>query len=422
MAHPQTIRVLGAGYGGLAAARRLGTRLRDERLADRVRVTLVDRHPYHLLETRLHEAVARGSEVTFPIERALTGLPVEFRQARVERVHLAAREIRLGHGETLPYDALIVALGSRTNFFGIPGLAEHALELKDLDDVEAIRARIERAVTTAAAEPNPQRRRERLTVVIGGGGLTGVELAAELGETLPGLVVAAGIEPRDLDLILVEAGPRILPTLDETLSQRAARELAERHVRVLAGIRIVEAGSDGVRLDPGGWLRAGLVVWTGGIKAATLLGGDGSVETGRQGRLLVTPTLMLSGHEGAFAVGDIALALDPETGEPVPPAAQFALQQGEVAADNALAWLAGRPLAVYRPRLAGELVSLGRHAAVGWAALPWAGRLRLVGQLGALLKWASQARYQVRLAGPAGLRLGEAPEPGHAEDEAAHAR
>ncbi len=415
-ADERRIVVVGGGYGGLAAARRLGGRLRrsggllgrrDVPGAPPLRplVTLVDRHPYHLLETRLHEAVARGTDVTFPIHRALEGLPVELRLGHVERIDLGRRRVHILSDLPLPYDALIIALGSQTNFYGIPGLADHALELKDLEDVHRIRQQLARVFAAAAAERNPQRRRELLTIVIGGGGLTGVELAAELAERVPELARTHGLFLRDVDLILVEMGARILPTLDEAMSRRAAAELERRGVRILTGTRIVEARQGAVQLEPGGWLAVGALIWTGGVRAAELFVGDGNtrVETGPQGRLVVEPTLMLKGCPGVFAVGDIALALDPATGLPVAQAAQLALQQGEVAADNVLAWLEGRPLEIYRPRWLGELVSLGRYAAVGWAKLPWRGRLRLVGYIASLVKWASQARYQLKLRGPAGL-------------------
>ncbi|HWP35617.1 MAG TPA: NAD(P)/FAD-dependent oxidoreductase [Thermodesulfobacteriota bacterium] len=391
----ERIVILGAGYGGLTCALRLGRRLR--RRPNR-QVTLVDRNPYHLLETRLHEAATRGVEVTIPIGRALRGLPVDFRLGEAVGIDPAARRVRLADGTELDYTYCVIAVGSRTHFYDIPGLEQHALELKTLEDSQRIRDRVERLFARARAEVNPQVRREMLTFVVGGGGLTGVELAGELADRCRALAAEHGLAERDYELIVCELSDTILPMLEPRLRQKAAEILTAKGVRILTGTRVLGMTEGRIRIEPGGELRAQTLVWTGGIRAADLVRELPGVETGPQGRILVDEFLQVKGHPELFAIGDAALAINPATGRAVPAAAQFALQQGRLTADNLVARLEGRPMRPYRPRVLGEVISLGRHMAVGWVALVgWRARLRFVGFLASLIKRAIAEKHVVLL-------------------------
>ncbi|MBN1447553.1 MAG: FAD-dependent oxidoreductase, partial [Bacteroidetes bacterium] len=181
--------ILGAGYGGMSCVTRLSRKFRRH---EHIRIHLVDRHTYHLLETRLHERAVRESEVTVPLTRFLSRREnVTFHLGEVTRINLPDRYVELDFGRTgrtsaaprrVRYDYLVIALGSKTNFYQIPGLEEYAFQLKELEDSERLRAHTERMFAMAASETNRNRLKEFLRFVIGGGGLTGVELAAEMVE------------------------------------------------------------------------------------------------------------------------------------------------------------------------------------------------------------------------------------------------
>lgn len=387
--------VLGAGYGGITCVLRLARWVRRRRGEGAVELILVDRNPYHLLETRLHEAAARGVEVTIPIAGLIRDRGIRFVAGEVEELDLAAKRVRVVGGE-LEYDVLVVALGSKTAYYGIPGLEEHAFALKTLEDAQSLKANVERRLAEALGEADLARRRWLRRVVIGGGGLTGVELAMELAERIEELTGRRLGEEEGGEVVVLEAGERLLPGSDRKIGERVAKLLRERRVQVVTGVRVVGVGPDEVRLSTGEVLRAGTIVWTGGVQVADLLRRSGA-ETGRQGRVLVEETLEVKGFPGVYAIGDAALAVNPRTGEPVPMAAQFALQQGRLAAENIIARLEGRPARAYHPRVLGEVVSLGRHLAVGWLALGWFGRLRFAGFLMSLLKRAIAEKHLLLL-------------------------
>jgi NADH dehydrogenase len=386
--------VLGAGYGGVTAALRLGRRLARRR---DWQVTLVDRNHYHLFETRLHEAAARGVEITVPISRLIRTLPIDFRLGEAVGLDPVAGRVRLRDGGEIDYAYGVIAVGSKTNFYDIPGLERHALQLKTLEDSQRIREQVERLFARARSEANPQRRREMLTFVIGGGGLTGVELAGELAERCRELAAEHGLSDRDYEVIVCEVGPGILPTLEPKLRERAAEILRDKGVRVLVGTRIARMDEGRIVIEPGGELRAATLVWTGGIKVGDLVR-DTAIETGAQGRILVNEFLQVKGFPRLFAVGDAALAMNPRTGRAVPAAAQFALQQGRLVADNVVALVEGRRMKPYRPRVLGEVVSLGRHVAVGWvASVGWPARWRFAGFVASLIKRAIAEKHVVLL-------------------------
>ncbi|MBL0176264.1 MAG: NAD(P)/FAD-dependent oxidoreductase [Ignavibacteria bacterium] len=395
--------ILGAGYGGMMCVTRLSRMFRGD---DRVRIHLVDRHTYHLLETRLHERAVREAEVVVPIARFLARRKnITFHLGEVTRIDLAQKRVELdfGRSETsdgtprvVRYDHLVIALGSKTNFYQIPGLEEHAFQLKELEDSERIRAHTERMFAIAASESSLPKRKELLRIVIGGGGLTGVELATEIAQRFDALCEEFHIDPAEPEVVLLEASNRILPSLDGRQVIRSIEAMQAMGIQILTNTRVMGMEEQDGRLQvlraPGEPLATRTMIWTGGIRISDLIRESGA-ETGTQGRVLVDDCLQLGDFPGVFAIGDNALAINPATGESVPTAAQFALQQGSLTADNLRRLVAGTPLKPYRPKVFGEVVSLGRHLAVGWAALPIGSRLRFLGFLGSLLKRAISERH-----------------------------
>jgi NADH:ubiquinone reductase (H+-translocating) len=374
--HTSRVVILGAGYAGISAMHAL-------KQFKNASVTMVDRHPYHTLVTELHEAAAHNKDVTISLEPMLRG--VKFFPAEVQRVDLDARVIHTNHG-ALEFDQLIIALGSSTNFYRIPGLAEHALELKSTEDAEAIYSRF-----TAMHH----RTREVQHVVIGGAGLTGVELATELAVRTEEL--AREFDALKVQIHLVEAGEQILPALESTLRQRAEHVLEARGVKVHLGRRIMSAETGSVQLDDGTILESTMTIWTGGVRAADIVQGA-HLERGVSNRIVVNADLSLPHYPGVYAAGDMALARD-IAGNPVAPTAQNAGHQGRIAAQNLIAHHQGQTTRAYQPNLLGELVSLGGWLGVGWMQLPMGKRLKLIGALASLVKRASVWKHVVKARG-----------------------
>jgi NADH dehydrogenase len=385
--------VLGAGYGGITAILRLAKLFKN---LPEYEVHLVDRHPYHLLETRLHEAAARRAEVTIPILGVLKKRNVIFHLTEILKIDLENKKVVCSEKE-VPYDKLVIALGSKTAFYDIPGLKEHALELKSLEDTYKIRDQVERMFAKAAGINDPIQRKPCLTFVIGGGGLTGVELAAELSEFIEELGRKYGMNVAESRLlVLIEAQKSILPNLKENLILRTKKELLEKRVKVLESTRVLRMEPGKIVIEPGEPIYAHTLVWTGGIRISSIMKASG-LETGPMGRIVVDEFLQVKNFPGVYAVGDNALAINPKTKKPVLAAAQFALQQGRLVANNVFAEVTGRQRRPYKPRVLGEVISLGRHLSVGWLALPGEKRLGFVGFLASLLKRAIAEKHLLLL-------------------------
>ena len=385
--------VLGAGYAGITATLRLAKLFRK---LPEYQIHLADRHPYHLLETRLHEAAARRAEVTVPILGLLKKRRIFFHLTEVLNIDLENKKV-LCPDQEIPFDYLVIALGSKTNFYDIPGLKEYALELKSLQDTLKIRDQIERMFARAAGISDPQERKPYLTFVIGGGGLTGVELAAELSEFIEGLSQKYRMTiPESSLIVLIEAEKSILPNLKENLIERTRKELVLKRVKILESTKVMRMEPGKIVISPGEPIFAHTLIWTGGIRVSSIMKASG-METGPMGRIVVDQFLQVKNYPAVYAVGDNAFAINPKTGQPVPAAAQFALQQGRLVANNIYAEVTGQPRKPYKPKVLGEVISLGRHLSVGWLALPGEKRLGFIGFLASLLKRAIAERHLLLL-------------------------
>lgn len=374
--------ILGAGYAGLATATKLKPTPGLEAL-------LIDQNPYHTFETRLHEAAAHNTPVTLPILPLLRGTGVHFEQASVENVNVDEREVKLKDGRVLTYDKLVVALGSVTNFYRIPGLAEHATELKQLSDADEIFNFINRVYSS-----DYQGNRD---IVVGGAGLTGVELVTELAQRAEVLSRERGLPP--VQIYLVEAGPKILPALDDALRAKAEKTLRDYGIHILVGHRITSAAADSVTVQTQDGqeqvIPAGKIIWTGGIQARNIVQGE-HLEKGPGGRIAVDEYLRAKNYPDVFVIGDMGLALNQE-GKPVPTTAQHAIQQGRLTGKNLMRLAKGEPLEPYEPTTLGEFVSLGGLMAVGWMKLPWNQKLAITGGLAHVMKRASEWRWRASI-------------------------
>jgi NADH:ubiquinone reductase (H+-translocating) len=377
----KNIVVIGAGYGGITAALRVANLFRS---TPGYRIVLVDRYPFHTLKTQLHEAAVHKTEVTIDIGRIIRKRNITFRLGSVTALDLVERVVQLEDAR-IPYEYLILALGSQANFHNIPGLEQNALPLQSASDAQKIYERISALCAGAAAETDPARQKEMLRFVIGGGGLSGIEMAGELVDYVIAAALNYGLDSGAPEVIIVEGSDDILPASVPELRQNTRQRLLSKGVSVMTRTRIVGVSAAEVILSTGERIRCRTLVWTGGIRVSEIAQESGFA-IGESGRILVNEFLQSVTSPSVYAIGDNALAINPATKKPVPAAAQFALQQGRLVAENLYAVVQGRKQRQYQPRVWGEVVSLGRHLAVGWVALPIIKKLKFVGFLASLVK------------------------------------
>ncbi len=371
--------ILGGGFAGVSAAQELAKRLRRaHRLAGQrgadpataVEVTLLNRDNYFVFQPLLADIISGTIETTHvvvPLRRMLPGVEVEV--GVVERIDTAARSVQLrrrraGEAVTIAYDALIVALGSVTDFGAVPGMAEHAVGVRMLGDAFYLRNRALDMLEEARIEPDPARRDRLLTFVVVGGGSTGVEVAAELHDLLhlaARSFHAADLRPR---VVLVHGGPLLLPALGERLGRYTTRKLRQAGLQLVLGQRLAQVLPDRVELDDGSSIEAATVVSTVGNAPHPALA---DLPTAHDERGWVTPdaTFALAGLERVWALGDCASVRDPRTGRPMPATAQHAVREGPHAARNVLAALDGQAQTPFDYAQLGMLVSLGRFKGAG---------------------------------------------------------
>ena len=349
--------ILGGGFGGLWATRGLARAP--------VRITLVDRTNHHLFQPLLYQVALAGlssPDIAAPLRHILRRQRnVSVRMDEAQAIDLEARQVTLADGR-LDYDYLIVATGARHAYFGRDEWAAHAPGLKTLDDALRIRRHMLAAFETAERIDDPAARAQWQDFVIIGGGPTGVELAGTLAEiarhTLPREFRRA--DPRQSRIHLVEAGPRVLASMPESLSVRAQGQLERLGVQVHLGRAVTAIDAGGVNL---GDLRieARTVLWAAGV-AASPLGAQLGVQLDRAGRVPVGADLSLPAHPEVFVIGDLAAVT--QEGKPVPGVAPAAKQMGTHAARAIRDRLARRPVAAFRYRDHGNLATIGRMAAV----------------------------------------------------------
>ena len=374
--------IVGGGAGGLELATRLGDTLGKKGQAD---ITLIDRSRTHVWKPKLHE-IAAGSmdmaahEVGYLAQShwhhfrygvgAMVGLDRDKREVRVAPFVDDTGEL-VTPERVFGYDTLVIAIGSQSNDFGTPGVAQHAMKLESSADAQRFHARVVNACIRAHAQATPLRP-EQLHVAIIGAGATGVELAAELHRTTREMV-AYGLDQvdanKDIQVSVIEAAPRVLPALPPRLSKATEALLRKIGVAVYTDAKVAEVLPSGVRLGDGRVLPAELVVWAAGVKAPDFLNGIAGLESNRINQLVVRPTLQTSRDDNIFALGDCAACAWPEAnggkGGFVPPRAQAAHQQASHMVGQIKRRLAGQGLTDYRYRDFGSLVSLGEYSTVG---------------------------------------------------------
>ena len=359
--------ILGGGFAGATTA------LQFERIFRRrsdVEITLLDNENFFTFTPLLPE-VPSGSiqpkHIVFPLRAVLRKTIV--RQAQVWKVDVAAKTVTARHCHacginTVPFDHLVLALGSVPNFFNLAGVQQHARTIKSLADATALHAHVIDKLEHADLESDSEARRELLTFVVAGGGFAGVETLAELNDFVRGAGrFYPSIQPSEIRMVLVHSGQRILPEVSASLSQYALKKLRSRGIEVCLESRLLDYDGRQISLANGELIPSRTLIWAAGTSTSPILDKI-DVPRLKNGKVEVDATLAVKDSPGVWALGDSAAVPDLVCGNMCPPTAQHALRQGKLLARNIAAVLAGNPPQPFRYKPQGLLAGLGRRAAV----------------------------------------------------------
>ncbi|MBO3276746.1 NAD(P)/FAD-dependent oxidoreductase [Pseudomonas schmalbachii] len=402
--------IVGGGAGGLELATRLGRTLGKR---GKAQVTLVDANLTHIWKPLLHEVAAgslNSSEDELNYVAQAKWNHFEFQLGRLSGLDRASKRIQLAAtldeqgrelvpARTLGYDSLVIAIGSTTNDFGTVGAAQNCIFLDTREQAERFHRQLLNHYLRAHAG---QQSDEQISVAIVGAGATGVELAAELHHAAHELAAYGlnRIQPQNMRITLIEAGPRVLPALPERISGPVHRTLEKLGVRVMTGAAVSEVMADGLKTAAGEHIPASLKVWAAGIRAPALLKNLDGLESNRINQLLVRPTLQTTLDDDIFAFGDCAACpLGDGSERNVPPRAQAAHQQASLLAKAFALRLEGKPLPEYRYQDYGSLISLSRFSAIGNLMGNLMGSVKLEGWLARMFYISLYRMHQMALYG-----------------------
>jgi NADH dehydrogenase len=382
--------ILGAGFGGLNAA---------QALAGKADVVLVDRHNFQTFLPLLYQVSTAGlaaDHVVHPIRGALRKTNIKFRMGSPISIDHKNKNVKLDSSEVLEFDHLIIALGSVTADFGVPGVADHGLGMKNVHEAITIRAEVMRRFEDLCRFEDET----RLSIAVVGGGPTGVEMAGALAELKRGpLRNDMAHAAAHIDIYLIEAGPRILPMFAEKLSARATRDLQKLGVHVRTNTAVREVKSRQILLREGEPIPAEVTIWAAGVKGEPAASALNLPIVGT--RISAGPTLQVTNYPHIWTIGDLSGALAPD-GRFYPMVAPVAMQQGKFVASQILALAAGKPLREFKYRDKGSMATIGRHKAVvqvgkftmagapAWFAWLWLHLFYLLGgsnKIGTMADW-----------------------------------
>lgn len=419
--HRPNVVVLGAGFGGLWAARTLAS--------GPVNVSLIDRHNYHTFFPLLYQVGAAELEpgvITQPLRRIFWKKPnVRFFLGEVQWVDLAAKVVSIP-GHQIRYDYLVVALGSKPNFYGIPGLAENAFTLKSLEEGIALRNQILSSFEQAACEEDPHLRQAWLTFTIIGGGPTGVEFAGALMELIHGSLYRdfPHLDLTKVRVLLLEASDHLLEGMPRKLSDYAIKRLNKMGIDVHLKFHVVKINPHEVLAKDGTSIASKTVIWMAGVQG-NLPGGLSELPTNRRNQVEVLPTLQVPGHSEVYIAGDLAGIQQDE--HPLPMVAQVGIQTGSTAGRNILRQTAGQLPLAFEYNNKGTMDVIGRNAAVAyirrlafhgflaWLIWIWVHIFNLIGyrnRILVLINWAWDylfSEHSVRLIVPTEIHGGRGP-------------
>ena len=389
MAMPKVV-ILGAGFGGLTAARAL---------SKHAEVVLIDRHNFQTFLPLLYQVSTAGlaaDHVAYPIRGALRKTNVQFRMGTPVKLNAATSELTLTDGQVVKYDHLVIAMGSTTADFGIAGVKENALGMKTVGEALTIRSEVMRSYEDMCRQGN----KDNLDIAIVGGGPTGVEMAGAFAELVRGPLRSDYADAANrVRVSIIEAGPRLVPSFSESLSNKTQKDLEKLGVKVLTNTSVKEVLPDSILTLDGNTIQANTTVWAAGVKGVPAM--DLLHLPVTRGRIDVSSTLQVTGYENVWAIGDIAGAVGAD-GVPLPMVAPVAMQQGRFLAKQIQALTAAKPLENFKYKDKGSMATIGRHKAivevkgirisgpVAWLAWLWLHLFYILGgrnKIGTMADW-----------------------------------
>jgi NADH dehydrogenase len=351
MATPKVV-ILGAGFGGLTAARAL---------SKHAQVTLIDRHNFQTFLPLLYQVSTAGlaaDHVAYPIRGALRKTNVQFRMGTPKNLNASENELILDDGEVVKYDHLVIAMGSTTADFGITGVKENALGMKTVGEALTIRSEVMRSYEEMCIQGS----KDELDIAIVGGGPTGVEMAGAFAELVRGPLRSDYADAAGrVRVSIIEAGPRLVPSFSESLSNKTQKDLEKLGVKVLTKTSVKEVLPDSILTLDGNSIPANTTVWAAGVKGVPAM--DLLHLPITRGRIDVSSTLQVTGYENVWAIGDIAGAVG-ANGVPLPMVAPVAMQQGRFLAKQIQALNLGKALENFKYKDKGSMATIGRHKAI----------------------------------------------------------
>jgi NADH dehydrogenase len=398
----KNILILGGGYGGIAAAKKLAKQYRKN---DGITITLIDRQPFHTLMTELHEVAGHRVEpdsVRVPYIKVFGASKVKVVPDTIIAIDFEKNQAR-SETRAYTYDYLVLGSGAKPNFFGIPGVKENSFTLWSFDDAMKLRYHVDDIFEKAAAEPDRVKRQKMLTFVVAGAGFTGIEMAGELmewGDTM----CAKWLVPRnEVRIMVVEALPNILPMLEEDLRDKVSWYMKQHGAELLTNTAIVGAEPGVVKLKDGSTLETATFIWTAGVDGSEFADGLGlsngpfgknppEGKRNRRGRLLITDEIRSVDYPNVFPVGDNIWFIENE--KPLPQVVETAVQTGETAAYNIIADIEGKPSKKFKSNYHGFMVSVGGKYAVSNAM-----GIKLSGIFAQAMKHIVNLHYLIGVAG-----------------------
>lgn len=359
MSREKRIVILGAGYGGVHAAKQLNRKLRKSDVS----IILIDKKPYHTLMTELHEVAGARVEpdsVQVRLSKIFAGTKVKIVNDVIQKVDFQSQKL-FSESTSYDYDYLIVGSGAEPAFFGVEGVKENGFTIWSLEDALRIRQHVIEMFEKASIERDAKKRRALLTFVVAGAGFTGIETVGELAEWKHRLCEEHEIDEKEVKLIVVEAMPSILPILTERLVKRSEKYLKSMKIDVMVDAPIIKVAEDSITLKNGTSIDTNTLIWTCGVQGSEF-GASLGLTMGKRGRVQVNEYMQSVDYPNVYLVGDNAYF--EEEGKPLPQIVETAMQTGETAANNIAADIAGRGKKPFKSNYHGIMVSIGSRNAV----------------------------------------------------------
>ncbi|OCA81537.1 pyridine nucleotide-disulfide oxidoreductase [Bacillus sp. FJAT-27225] len=380
--------ILGGGYGGLVTDKKIEKLIRTGE-AD---VTLINKHEYHYITTQLHKAgvgTARDRKLALSIPELINPEKTRFMIGTVSSVDPSGQKVFLESGETIAYDYLVVALGFEVATFGIPGIKEHAFEIRSFRSSKAIYYQVIKQLQLYKEDNDSS----RLTFIVAGGGFTGIEMMGELGEGLPKLCKEYDVPFDKVKIYGIEAADSLIPFFGKELIDFTNMVMEKHDIQILTSTKISGLTEDKVILESGVEIPTRTLIWSCGVKANSILEKFNLPLV--RGKLPVGKDLRVKGYSNIFCVGDCALFMKDEKNA-LPPTAQVAMQQADICGANIVAAIRGTEMKNFEYHHKGSVASIGDRAAVGIV-----GPLKISGWFAAVMKRVVENRYLFVLGGPA---------------------